>query len=171
MPYLLRQTCLGFGLALLSLSAGAARGEQPADSVKPKLETLQGQVVPHDKQVTVPAAQLKQLGLELDPDAGSRWLALQTDDGKQYPLLQDAGSRMYYRDKTLLNRPMQIQGRLVPGTALLQVLQAHSLKEGKPHEIYYWCEICSIKRFSLEKTGVCECCGGPMELREVLLRK
>jgi len=34
--------------------------------------------------------------------------------------------------------------------------------------VYYWCETCAIRRDYPEK-GVCECCGGPMELREVPL--
>jgi hypothetical protein len=74
---------------------------------------------------------------------------------------------MFFTDKRLLNRPMQLQGRVVPGTPLLQLTQVQSLKDGKLHDVYYWCDVCAIRRSSLEKTGICECCGGPMELKEV----
>lgn len=152
---------LGVALAMSLLGAAA---DKPAPPEKPKIETFQGKVVPL-------ADLLKKFGAELDADAAPHWLALETADGKVYPLIKDAGGRTFYRDPRLLNRPMQVQGRLYPGSHLLQVVQVHSLKDGKPHEVHYWCEICSIKRFSLEKNNVCECCGGPMELREVPVSK
>jgi hypothetical protein len=40
----------------------------------------------------------------------------------------------------------------------------HSYKDGKLHDVYYWCDICSIRGSELH---ACDCCGGPMELREV----
>jgi hypothetical protein len=131
---------------------------------KPKIDTFQGKVVPL-------ADVLKKQGIELDPDAGKQWLALQTDDGKTYPLVKDAGARMFFRDPLLLNRPMRLRGRLVGDSSLLQVLQVDSLKDGKPHEVYYWCDICTIKRHFLDEKGICDCCGGPMELREVAVEK
>jgi hypothetical protein len=110
---------------------------------------------------------LKRQGIEAEPDEGTAWLALETEDKKLFPIVKDSGSRPFYRDPRLLGRPMEIRGRLLPGSGLLQIYQAQSLKEGKLHEVYYWCDVCAIKRYSLEKTGICECCGGPMELREV----
>jgi hypothetical protein len=131
---------------------------------RPKVETFQGKVVSL-------ADVLKKQGIELDADAGKHWLALATEDRKTYPLVKDAGARLFFRDPRLLNRPMRIQGRLVASGTLLQVLQVHSLKDGKPHEVFYWCDVCSIKRQSLAEKNVCECCGGPMELREVPVQK
>src|SRR5262245_18599322 len=109
----------------------------------------------------------KQLA-KLDADAAAVSLILVTDDGKVYPLLKDAASRMYFTDKALLNRPMQMTGRLLPGSTLFQLLEAQSLKDGKLHEIYYWCDVCSIRRGEM---GACECCGGPMKLREIPVKK
>lgn len=126
-----------------------------------KSELFVGKVIPL-------ADLLKKFGSELDPDAAPHWLALETKEGKLYPIIKDAGGRTFYRDPKLHHRPMQVHGRLLPGSQLLQVLQVHSLKDGKPHEVYYWCEICSIKRHALDKQ--CECCGGPMELREVRIK-
>jgi hypothetical protein len=117
----------------------------------------------------VPLADLvAQAGGRLDPDAAPHWLALVRDDGQVYPLVKDSGSRLFFKDKDLLNRPMRLTGRLLPGSQLLQVSSAHSLIKGRPHEIYYWCEVCSIKR---GEKNICECCGGPMELREEPLKK
>jgi hypothetical protein len=100
-------------------------------------------------------------GVKLDKDANS--LALQGDDGHVYPLVKDPGSRMFFKDKQLLNRPMRLTGRLVADGKMLQVLQVRSIVDGKLHEPYYWCDICKIKRF---EPNNCDCCGAPLEFRE-----
>ena len=109
------------------------------------------------------AGLLQKQGVKLDQDAAPSWLALVTDEGKMYPLVKDDGARMFFKDARLLNRPMRLTGRLVPGSELLQVVNVHSYKEGKLHEVFYWCDICSIRGYELHK---CDCCGGPMDLRE-----
>jgi hypothetical protein len=124
-------------------------------------ETYIGKVVPL-------ADLLEKFGSRLDAEAAPYWLALATEDGKIYPLIRDDGSRMFFKDERLLNRSMRLTGRLFQDTRLLQVLEVQSLVKGQPHEVYYWCDICSIKRFEKK---ICDCCGGPMELREVPLGK
>src|SRR5262245_17405476 len=126
------------------------------DSPPLKREIYTGKVVPL-------AGLLEKFGSRLDPEAAPHWLALVTEDQKIYPLIRDDGSRMFFKDQQLVNRPMQLTGRLFQDTRLLQVLEVQSLVNGKPHEVYYWCDICSIKRFEKK---ICDCCGGPMELRE-----
>ena len=117
----------------------------------------------------VPLADLVgKVGSKLDADAAPHWLALVNADGKIYPLIKDGGARMFFKDKALLNRPMRLTGRLLPGSELLRVSAAHSLHKGVPYEVYYWCDICAIRR---GEKNVCECCGGPMELREEPLGK
>jgi hypothetical protein len=146
---------LAVGLAPLLFAPGNAA---PA---APKPEYYKGKVVPL-------AGLVEKFGTRLDADAAPHWLALVTDDGKVYPLIKDDGSRMFYKDTRLLNRPMRLTGRVLPGSQLLQVLQVHSYVKDQVCEVYYWCEVCAIKRFE-KKT--CDCCGGPMELREVPVKK
>ena len=67
----------------------------------------------------------------------------------------------------LLNRPMQLTARLLDGN-YLHVLEVHSINKGELCEVYYWCDVCSIRRME-KKT--CECCGAPMVLKEVPLKK
>jgi hypothetical protein len=107
-------------------------------------------------------------GDKLDDDAAPYWLALAADDGKLYPLVKDGGSRLFFKDPTLLNRPVHLTGRLIDGSTLLRVAEVRTVKNGKEYEVYYWCDICSIKR---GEKNICECCGGPMELREVAIEK
>ena len=49
-----------------------------------------------------------------------------------------------------------------------QVVEVQSLIKGVPHDVYYWCDVCSIRRY--EKM-ICECCGGPMDLKETPVKK
>jgi hypothetical protein len=144
---------LGIGLALSMTLLPLLRG---ADSA-PKTQFYNGKVVPL-------AAYLEKLGAKLDKEAAPQWYALASDDGKIYPLIKDDGSRMFFKDARLLNRPMRLTARQVGESNFLQVFQVHSYQNGQLHEVYYWCDICSIKRF--EKKD-CDCCGAPMELREV----
>lgn len=133
--------------------------EPPKDA--PKYQEFTGKVTPL-------AGVLGKLGAKLDEDAAPHWLALVGDDGKAIPLIKDDGSRMFFKDERLLNRPMRLTGRIIPETGMLQVLQVRSVRDGKLYDVYYWCDVCSIRR--LEKK-ICDCCGGPMELREEPLGK
>jgi hypothetical protein len=142
-------------LTLLLCTAPAWTG--PGGSTDKKLTDFDGNVVPL-------AELLAKQGNKMDADAAAAWLVLVTKDGKTYPLLKDAGSRMFFKDAQLLKRPMRLTGRLLPGSEILQVINVHSLKDGKLHDVYYWCDICTIKGF---EAGICDCCGGPMEFREV----
>jgi hypothetical protein len=144
--------CAALGLALSPLGF-AAPGAAPEPG---KSEYFKGKVVPL-------SGVLEKFGARLDPDAAPSWLALVTDDGKTYPLIKDDGARMFFKDVRLLNRPMRLLARRFQDTHLLQVLEVHSYLKGQLHEVYYWCDTCSIRR--LEKK-ICECCGGPMELKE-----
>ncbi len=123
---------------------------------QPKTADYEGKVVPL-------ARVLDRLGVQLDPDAGPTSLALVTDDGKAYPLVKDDGSRMFFKDERLLNRRMRLTGRVLPGVGMLQVVLVHSYVNGRLCDVYYWCDVCSIRR---SEKGKCECCGGPMELHE-----
>jgi hypothetical protein len=146
----------------LAVCAGVAFCFAPLLAATPKkTQQFTGKVVPLANLVG-------KIGSKLDADAAPHWLALVTADGKIYPLIKEAGSRMFYKDRALLHRPMRLTGRLLPGSQLLQVLEVHSLRSGVPHEVYYWCDICSIRR---SEKGQCECCGGPMVLREEPLKK
>src|SRR5438128_4549519 len=144
--------CIGSACSAVSFAA-----EQPAG----KDQDFKGKVVPL-------AGVLEKQGAKLDADAAPHWLALVTDDGKTYPLIKDDGARMFFKDERLLNRPMQLTGRIVPGTNFLQVVTVHSIVKGELNDIYYWCDICAIRR---NEKKACDCCGGPMELKEEPVKK
>lgn len=144
--------CLAVGLGIGSAALGIGqKGPYAA-----KEQSFDGKVVPL-------ADLLKKSGAKMDADAAPHWLTLVTSTGKVYPLIKDDGSRMFFKDGRLLDRPMHLTGRLVAGD-FLQVVQVHSVKDGRLYEVDYWCDICSIRTF---EPGQCTCCGGPMVLREI----
>jgi hypothetical protein len=126
-----------------------------------KILTLTGKVVPL-------ADLVEKTGSRLDADAAPYWLALVTDDGKVYPLVKDGGARLFFKDPALLNRPMQLTGKLLPGSQVLRLLSVRSVKKGELCDVYYWCDICTIRR---GEKMLCECCGGPMKLVEEPVKK
>ena len=152
---------LGLGAAAVFclvpvLFAPAQNAPREAKAAAAKNEYFKGKVVRL-------ADFVEKHGSKLEPEAAPHWLALSTEDGKIYPLIEDDGARMFFKDEKLLNRLMRLTGRLLPGSQLLQVVEVHSYLHGQLHEVYYWCDICSIKRYE-KKT--CDCCGGPMTLHE-----
>jgi hypothetical protein len=142
---------LALAFALLPILGGWASDKKTAD----KNALFTGKVV-------LLAEVLAKQGIKIDPDQYA--LVLQADDGKTYSLVKDEGCRMFYKDVKLLNRPMRLTARIVPNSQFLQVITVHSIVKGKLHDVYYWCDICTIKRY---QAGICDCCLAPMELREV----
>ena len=122
--------------------------------------TLRGEVV-------ALAPLLEKEGSKLDADSVPLWLGLVTKDGNVYPIVKDAGGRRFFKDKRLLNRPVEVTGKTFRDTHLLQVLTVRGVKDGKLTDIYYWCDICQIRRHELNE---CECCGGEMVFKEILLK-
>lgn len=147
---------LGLVFALMIALAPLATAPPAAQN-----EYFKGKVMPL-------AALVEKIGSRLDAEAAPHWLALVTDEGKIYPLIKDDGSRMFFKDSRLLNRPMRLTGRFLPGSQLVQVVEVHSYVKGELHDLFYWCEVCSIKRYEKK---ICDCCGGPMELREEPVKK
>ena len=143
---------VAFGFALTPLYGGYLGGDKSSD----KNQLFTGKVVPL-------ADLLAKSGVKIDADAAPLTLVLQTDDGKLYPLIKDEGSRMFFKDAKLLNRSMRLTARLIPNSQFLQVINVHSVVKGKLHDVYYWCDVCTIKRF---EPGICDCCGDEMVFRE-----
>jgi len=145
-----------FSITALSTLTPLAGGWAGDKKNPDKNEFYRGNVVPL-------ADILAKTKTQLDADAAPYLLVLRTDDGKLYPLLKDEGSRMFFKDAKLLNRPMRLTARVIPNSTFLQAIQVHSLVKGKLHDIYYWCDVCVIKRY---EAGICDCCGDPMVFRE-----
>lgn len=157
-PSTARREFLAAAAIAFSAPALAAHADAADSSPKPRFldATLRGRVVPFRKAA-------ERWGVELVEDWGADLLALDADDGRVLPLLPTHAARFFYQDPAMWDRPMEIVGRFFPSLGSLEMIEVHSLHGGKPYEIYYWCEICSIQLFQKKR---CECCQGPLEVRE-----
>jgi hypothetical protein len=150
--------CLLLGLAFLAVpSLLECQAEETSREPSFKLKQFRGKVVLYG------AALEEQLGIALEEPIASELYALVTDKGEILPLLPTGSALLFSADPRTRDRPMQITARVYEKTPGLHVIEVHSIKDGKLHEIYYWCEICSIKMYRLKD---CDCCQGPIELRE-----
>ena len=107
---------------------------------------------------------LQQLhGIQTVPEARDRVLVLQTDDGQLHPLVEDIRGRGIRRDERFRNTPCELLVRRRNGSPFVQVIRFFAVRQDGKYELDYWCEICAIATF---ETKPCECCQGPVELRE-----
>jgi hypothetical protein len=151
----------------LALSLAGLVALCPLLAAPPRPTAQRGELEHFDGKVQPLADVVSRASGKLDADAAAS-LVLVADDGKVYSLIKDNGSRLFFKDPALLRRPVRLTGRLLPGSQILEVRSAHSYVKGQLCEIYYWCDVCSIKR---REKNICECCGGPMELHEDPVKK
>jgi hypothetical protein len=152
--------------AALMLAAGAGRGGPPdGDATAPNRLRRVAKLVELDGEaVSLADAVRRDFGLELSDEAWDDVVAFRTHDRRLLPIVPTASGLVFYRDSDVRNRPMRIQARVFDGFEALEIVDRFPLVDGKPYELYYWCEICSIKMHHLQP---CECCQGPVERREV----
>ena len=129
--------------------AGGWAGDRKKDD---KNEFYQGNVVPL-------ADILAKSKTQIDADAAPFLLVLQAEDGKLYPLIKNEGS---CSTKTRSCSIARCGSRRIP-TRLFCKSSRCSLEKEKLHDLYYWCDICTIKRY---QAGICDCCGDLMVFRE-----
>jgi hypothetical protein len=105
--------------------------------------------------------------LEIDPVhehlLGFRLEGKVPDGGfRRYTVLRTKLSEALFVDKRFKGRELRLVGRALP-SALLEVSKFQWVRDGKLMDVFYWCEICSIKSFD---PSLCACCQAPVEFRE-----
>lgn len=156
--------------ACLALAAAACSGDDARseadgnDKPKPayRTESLRG------RGVWLAEAMKRRYGVESDPDAAQTSVALETDDGQLLPIVKDFRGRGFYSDPKLREIDLELLVRRYPGAPAVQVVRVYSLHDGGKYELDYWCDVCSIPMYELKE---CECCQGPIRIRERLVEK
>jgi len=143
-------------------ASGAERvsgAERAAGSKKPKYraQALRGRVV------WLADALRRRYGIETDADAAHAQVALDADDGMLYPIVKDFRGRAFHVDERLRDVEMELLVRRHEGSPLVQVLRVYTIKPGGKYELDYWCDVCAIPMYELKE---CECCQGPIRIRE-----
>lgn len=106
-------------------------------------------------------------GFNVLPDCDNRGhvYSLKTADGRIHPFLPTDSAAAIWMDERFRQRELQVTARNFPNTNFIEVIKLQSWKDGKRHDLYYFCDICYITAF---KPGPCECCQEPIEFRETL---
>ena len=143
-------------------TAGALSFPAPAqDRAKPSAEaqivSLRGNVVCLTEELQKP--------YQITPDCNTRGhvYTLKTAEGKFYPFLPVDTAAAIWMDERFRQRDLQVTARIFPATDFIEVIKLQSWRNGKLHDLYYFCDICYITAY---KPGPCECCQEPVEFRE-----
>lgn len=148
-------------LALLAPAVSAtSRAAEPARQYT--TESLRGKVV------WLAEALERKFSLKTDDDASHAVVALESVDGRLIPLLKDARGRAFYTDERLRDIDMELSVRRYRGSPMAQVVRVYTIKPDGKYELDYWCDVCSIAMYELKS---CECCQGPIRLRERRVEK
>jgi len=124
--------------------------------------TLRGRVV------WLAEAMARRYGVKTVPEAAKRVLALETTDGKLFPLAEDIRGRGFRRDERLRNVNLELLVRRYRGAPVIQVIRAYELTKEAKFELDYWCDICAIAMFELKP---CDCCQADIKLRRRIVDK
>lgn len=143
-------------LAPFALGAATAAQAQPDDI--PQTVKLRGRIVCLTEELQ------RQYQVQSDCDARGHVYALKTAEGKLYPILPTDSAAAVWLDQRYRERELQITARLFPQTAYLEVIRYQSWRDGKLHDLDYYCAVCNITE---HKPGPCVCCQDPVEFREL----
>jgi hypothetical protein len=85
-----------------------------------------------------------------------------TESGPQYRLKRTPAAEALFLDTNLLSRILLLTGKTQENSFEVTG-NLRSVKNGKVHDLFYYCDICSI---ASSVPGLCQCCREPSELRE-----
>ena len=112
--------------------------------------------------VSAPASTTAIRGTLLAPVAGET-LQLALASGGTVELELDEGLELTMRDSQLAERLWEVRGRHEDGGRFV-VEKIFTVKDGELHRVTYYCEICHI---TTHEPGLCMCCQGDTDLREL----
>jgi len=155
---------LSLAMLLAAIQVGGATGQALQKKSPKKYDdlTLRGRVV------WLAEAMARRYGVKTVPEAATRVLALETTDGKLFPLAEDIRGRGFRRDERLRKVDLELFVRRYHGAPVIQVIRAYELTREAKFELDYWCDICAIAMFELKP---CDCCQGDIELRRRIVDK
>jgi hypothetical protein len=163
---LLPCTVLLFFLAQVSpFLVSSAEETAPSPKAEPKVEKTYTTESLRGKVVWLAESLKERFGIKTDDDAAHAVVALETAEGELHPILKDARGRGFHTDERLRGIELELRVRRYRGSPMVQVVRVYTLKPDGKYELDYWCDVCSIAMYELKP---CECCQGPIRLRERL---
>jgi hypothetical protein len=127
------------GTAFVSFGQGDKAGTEDAASVE-----LKGRLMPFSPEASQPAR-------------------FKAESGAVYTLVSNRMSLALFTDTNLQGRTLLLKGRALAGKRFEVTGNLHSIRNGQVHELFYYCDICSIKG---SDPGPCMCCREPVHIVE-----
>jgi hypothetical protein len=120
-------------------------------------------VLPAKSGTNAPVMELKGK-LDPAPDKSRGKLGFKTEGGVAYTLVSNRMSSALFIDTNLQAKTLLLKGRVLPGTRNFELTgNLRSIRDGQVHDLYYYCDICSIPG---SDPGPCMCCREPVYLIE-----
>lgn len=151
-----------FACSVAAMAGGDTAGQQKNDGPPYVVESVRG------RACWAGEAMRRLHGVESDADAAECLIVLETPTGELHPLVKDARGRAFYKDERLRQMDLELVVRRYRGSPLLKVIRVYRLRDGAKYELDYWCDVCAISMYELKE---CECCQGPIRLRERLVKE
>ncbi|MEP7271689.1 MAG: hypothetical protein ABI882_09285 [Acidobacteriota bacterium] len=152
------------GLAPSALAQGpAAQGPAVGSELRPPEEpetvTLRGRVVCLTEEYAK--------SYKVAADCGHRGhiYTLKTAGNRLYPFLPTDSAAAVFTDERFRERELNVTARLFPQSSFIEVITIQSWRDGKLHDLGYFCEVCNIWT---HKPGPCDCCQDPVVFKETL---
>lgn len=108
----------------------------------------------------------KEYGMNM-PSGHRHVFGFKTPDKKLFLFLENNLSGAIFQDKRVRDRELVLTAWLFPNSNILDVISIKSIKEGKLHDLYYYCVICAIRTAT---PGPCMCCQDDVEFVEKPLK-
>jgi len=108
------------------------------------------------------AACLDRAGRRQACGTAPRRFALEDREGHVHPFLATDELARIFEDPRVRERDLLVRAREEAANALA-IIKVFSVKDGKPYDLRYYCDVCHITAYV---PGPCPCCGREMELLE-----
>jgi hypothetical protein len=88
------------------------------------------------------------------------------NNGKVYTVQRTQFSEAIFLDEAVRSKELILKARILADSRTIEVAVIHSVRNGVEHDLYYYCDVCSIQSLAPE---ICVCCQGPVRLIEKAL--
>ena len=133
-----------------------AKSEDARNKTALQVVDLRGRIV------CLPEAMHELYGIDLPTNHQHIW-GFKSTDGTFYTLLRTKLSEALFVDEQVRKKELILKGHVLPKTQIFEMTDMKSVRNGVIYDLYYYCDVCSIKTLS---PGPCMCCQGPVKLVE-----
>ena len=160
--HLQRSGCVRIGLLFFIFLAWSVSKSLLAEAESPLQghDKLNRDVELRGRVVCLPEEMHRLHGAHL-PASHAHVYGFKTLEGVFYTLLRTKNSEAFFADERIRRKELIVKGRVFPNSNVLDATPLRTVVDGVVFDLYYYCEICSIKTVI---PGECMCCQEPVVL-------